>query len=82
MTPAKSQISDFPDHLPGKPLRELTADDLSTYAIRAEADITPYLNAWEPEAAIPFKTDPQTKCTGFWEDAEPQWRQVLPWRNP
>ena len=48
---------------------------------RAESDITPYLNAWEPEAALEFKTDSQTKCTGFWKDAEPQWRQVLAWRN-
>lgn len=48
---------------------------------RAEPDITPYLNAWEPEAALDFKTDPETKCTGFWEDAETQWRQVLAWRN-
>lgn len=48
---------------------------------RAEPDIIPYLNAWEPEAALDFKTDPGTKCTGFWEDAESQWGQVLAWRN-
>ncbi len=57
-------------HLHTKPLCELTADELSLYAIRAE-----------PEAALDVKPDPETKCTGFWEDAEPQWRQVLARRN-
>ena len=48
---------------------------------RAEPDIRPYLNAWEPAAAAAFKADPHTECVGFWEDAESQWLQVLAWRQ-